>query len=162
MKKKKKLPVFEILFTYLAVTKVLYWVGVFAGLSSFGDIAENVLTRLLNQDAVVVIMIFVFFYLDRAIYLKSEKFKGILAHAAFYAIGYGIFIGVAMAHASMMLWLSFWNVDSLPVFFVNLVVNYTIGFVAIMVVMNIKILMKKKAKEEAAGLEGEGVDKYNR
>ena len=77
-KKKHWQTVKEILFAYLAISKLMTWGGYFQNLGQgnlWDDIAlsgERLLSRLLNQDLMLISGVILFFFLERLIYAKNK------------------------------------------------------------------------------------------
>jgi len=145
-KKRNWSPIKEMLFSYLAVAKILYYFNTIMEVENrgLGSIVETVLRRL-NQDAVLIIGVVLFYYLDKFIKIKKSKYSTVLEYVIFYAVGYVMLMGVAFAYFGIMILIfgaEYVYVDSWGAIFGYSIVSY--GVVAI--ALNIKEYFKGKAK----------------
>ena len=94
--KKSWSPIKEMLFTYLAITKVMYWMNTIMVLEQRGlsSVSQAVMNRLLNQDAILIVSVIAFYYLDKKIQLKQSKYSKVLEHIIFYTIGFAALMGM--------------------------------------------------------------------
>lgn len=147
MKKKTWSTTKEMLFTYLAVSKIFYWFNNIMQFTSgdFSDVGQHILGRLLTQDLLIVFSILFFFYIDKFNIKTITK----------YAIGYVVFLGVILAQIWMVNRF-FGPVQLIEVgmtgFLANIgylgfIIYFTLGFVSIAVAMYVKEYFKTKAKE---------------
>ena len=145
-KKKNWPPLKELLFSYLAITKILYYFNTVMTMENRGlwSAVETVLRRL-NQDAIIIIGVILFYYLDKFIKLKKSKYSTVLEYAIFYAVGYIMLMGVALAYVGIMTLIfgtEYVQIDSWGMFMGYSIVSY--GVVAI--ALNVKQYFKGKAK----------------
>jgi len=136
----------EILFTYLAITKILYYFNTITAIEhrSLGNIAETVLMRL-NQDAIIIVGVILFFYLDKFIQLKKSKYSKILENIVFYVIGFAALMGVTFIYIGIMALIfgsEYIQIDSWGAF-----IGYGVtGYIVVAVVLNLKYYFKEKEK----------------
>lgn len=144
MKKDRWLPLKEMLFTYLAISKVLYWVDTIMALEQrdLGHVGEAVVQRLLNQDIMLISGVILFYCLDKLIAKKFNSGK-FLEYVVFYAAGFVGMIGLLYLYLWIMSW--FVTLEFPPLGAV--VSNFSLGYIAVIVVLNIKYYMKAKEKE---------------
>ena len=148
-KKTKWLPVKEIVITYLALSKFLYWMEIVGGIeqSSLGSVAEAVGMRLLDRDILLIASVIMFFILEKLI---MEKFKSgnMLKNITLYAVGFVGMIGLFYGYLWGMSWFFEVNFPNLWLF----ISNIAIGYVVAMVFLNAKYYFKdrEKAKLEQA------------
>jgi len=144
VKKRNWSPIKEMLFTYLAITKILSWFTTVTTMdqSGLGSMGEAVLMRLLYQDVILIVSVIFFYFLDKRIQLKQSKYSTVLEYVVFYVIGFVALMGFLLLYN----WIVFGpvQVDSWAV----LVGNYALFYLAIIVVLHIKIYFKAKAKPE--------------
>jgi len=142
--KKKWLPIKEILFTYLAISKVLYWVET-AGQMGQGDlsIAVNaVLMRMLDRDILLVATVIFFYFLDKLI-MKKSKSGSIAKYIMLYVVGFVGMIGLFYIYIWILSW--FFEIQIPPLG--SLAGSMLIGYVVAIIVLNAKYYFKAKEKE---------------
>jgi len=141
---KVKWPPFkEILFTYLTITKILYWTNTITAInqSDVGSMAEDVWMRLLNQDIMLIVGVIFFFYLDKRISLKKSKYSNVVEYAIFYGVGYIVLFGIVATY----LWILSWFL-TVEIYSVGELIAYsTMGYIIVAVSLEIKQFFKKKA-----------------
>ena len=143
-KKKKWLPVKEILFYYLAASKVLYWVEIAASLEL--NVFNVVLNRLLNRDIVLISSIVWVYVLEKLldkINTKDSKVANPLKHVVLYVFGY---IGLIALYYIYVLALSlFLEINFMPLAtFASEVLS---GYILIVVALSLKDYFKNKEKK---------------
>ena len=141
MKKGKWSPILEMLFAYLAVSKILYWINNISQIaqSDFDNAGQLVLNRLMSQDLALILCVIFFYFLDRL------EIKLILK----YLISYVIFITIVSSNI--------WLVDRFLIAeqgsllaqftFMGFFINFTVIYVIIAIIMCIKDYLKNKEKE---------------
>jgi len=143
---KKWSPVKEILFSYLAISKILYWLNTATTFSQhdLGNVWEAVIERLLFQDFSIILGVVVFFALDKLIALKKTKNSKILEQVIYYVIGYVALVSVTFTY-----------IQILSLFFTVTVYSWsefiaygTIAYLVVTVVLNVKHYFKEKLKPE--------------
>jgi len=146
VKKDKWSSVKEILFTYLAINKIMYWFDTIMAMNpgdvGFGGVARAVMLRLLSGDLIMIAGIVMFFFLDKLISQKKSKGSSILEAIKFYVIGYVallalqlIYLGIASLFVPIE-WSSF----------VSVMPYFTLGYIVVVVVLNLKYYFKEKEK----------------
>ena len=157
MKKKRWLPIKEILFAYLAVSKMLYWVETFQTMEypGFGGVGELVLMRLLNRDLLLIISVILFYLLDMLIWKKGSGGNRILKHTVFYAIGFVGMVSLFYIYTWILNWFFVIEIPALGV----VVSNMIGGYIVIAIALEIKYYFKAKEKETfQAGLPAPSAD----
>jgi len=145
-KKRKWSPVKEMLFTYLAVTKILYWFNTITALnqSDLGYVGRSVLTRLLSQDILIITGVVFFFYLDKLAFFKKSKYNKIIENIVFYALGYVVIMGVGFLY----FWIMSRFLETTQTYQWGFTLAYgTVGYVVVCIVFSIKEYSKSKDKE---------------
>ena len=144
LKKKGGLPLKEMLFTYLAVSKLWYWFNNIVSIiqSDFEGAGEAILMRFLSQDLMFIVSITSFFVLEKIVKNKSK-------HKPFVntVIIYSIFFAAMLGFIYLYVWILglFWSVSLPPL-------PVTMGMILIFIVVSeiffrIKGYLKKKEKE---------------
>ena len=142
--KRRWLPLKEILFGYLALSKIIYWMEMI-DVAEYGDVwnvAETVWLRLLNRDLLLISFVILFVVLEKLI-LKKSKDRDILKQVILYVVGYAGVIGLFYLYS----WIASWFI---PVYYpslIDLAINNIIGYALVVIVLNIKIYFKTKEKE---------------
>ena len=152
MKKGKWSPIKEMLFIYLAISKIMYWFNTIIGMNQndLEGVGQAVLMRLLNQDLILIIGVVAFFFLNQQLELKKSKYSTVLEYVLFYAIGYVILLGIVFIYNVIMNLLFSAQDFSLAVFvraFISVLPNFTLSYLAVAVALEIKLYFKKKGKE---------------
>jgi len=144
-KKRALIPIKEILFTYLAISKVMYWYDTVIVMSQNDliSVGEAVLHRLLNRDLLIIVCVILFFFLERFIQHKKTKNIKIFGNIVLYAINYVVLVVVLLIYflllnlfleASQIAW--------------GFLISYTlVGYIVVAVVLNVKDYLKKKADQ---------------
>jgi len=144
-KEKRGLPLKEILFSYLALSKVLYWLDMINS-AEYGDFwsgARVIWSRLINRDILLIVIVILFFVLEKLI-LKKSKQGDILKQALLYVAGFVGVIGLFYIY----LWVGSWFVPTVtfpPL--LTMVVDNIIGYILVVIMLNIKIYFKTREKE---------------
>lgn len=152
--KKKWSPVKEILFTYLALNKILYWTNTITALnqSDLGNVSRIVIIRLLNQDLLIILGVITFYFLDKRIALKKSKYSNILEYVVVYSIGYVLLMGIAFVYIlifNLIFSSQSFSFGEFVRWFIALVPSYTIGYLVAVFALEIKQFFKKKGKESS-------------
>ena len=137
----------EMLFTYLAITKIMYWLNTITAMEQgdLGSAGEAVLMRLMNQDIILIVSVIFFYFLDKRVQLKKSKYSKVLEYIVFYVIGFVALMGIMFIYSWIMSW--FFGpiqIDSWG----GLIGGYVLGYLVIVVVLNIKYYFKIKTKPE--------------
>jgi len=148
VKKGKRTTIWEMLFVYLAISKIIYWVNIIAVAFFQGDIravGEAVLARLLNQDILIIMGILLVFCVERFTQRKMLQYKKVWVRLIEYIVSYLLVMGIAFTYywaTSLILGRSLnWSWGE------NLIYGGVL-FLAISVVLEIKYYLKKKEKTE--------------
>lgn len=150
-KKARWLPIKEILFTYLAISKIMYWFNTIVAMnqSDLGNVGEAVLMRFLNQDLMLIISVMAFFVLNQLIELKKSKYSTVLEYVVFYAIGYVVLVGIVFVYNLIMILIFSAQYFSLGEFvrgFISFMPSFTLGYLVVAAALEIKLYFKKKVK----------------
>ena len=99
-KKGKWTSFFELLFMFLAISKIMYWFNTIfaAAQSGFEDVAEVIIVRLLNQDLMILVGILIFFGLEKLINMHKTKLSKMLENILLYIIGYVLLMAAFIAY----------------------------------------------------------------
>ncbi|MCL2522285.1 MAG: hypothetical protein FWE36_05425 [Erysipelotrichales bacterium] len=144
MKNSKWLVVKEMLFAYLAVSKIFYWLNYFADMQ-VGETGGAILERILNQDIIIIASVIIFFFLEKFIYMKkNSKYDNIITTIKLYSAAYIALIGFLYLY---LLILSLFLPIEFPDFWTT-VGSSMLGFVVIAFLLNIKYALKFKKVED--------------
>jgi len=145
--------IINVIITYLAVSKVLYWVDMIAGLdgTGFGAVAHGVFMRLLDRDLIMITIIILITILSAVVDRKSKA--GEIQKLIFvYIIMYIAMIGLYYGYVALLN--LFIHVEFAPLG--GLMLSTAQGYVAIIVFFTIKDYLKKKADKELAADPADG------
>ena len=152
LKKRKWFSIKNVLFTYLALNKILYWFNTVASLeqADFRTAANVILSRLLNQDLLLILCVIAFFYLDARIEQKKTNQSKVSEYVIFYAVGYVMLVGITFAYNVLMILIfgagNFYFTEFLREF-LSFMPTLTIAYVVAAAAMEIKQYFKAKEKE---------------
>jgi len=152
LKKRKWLSIKNVLFTYLALNKILYWFNTVASLeqTDFRTVANVILSRFLNQDLLLILSVIAFFYLDAKIEQKKSSNSKILEYIMFYAIGYVLLLGIIVVYNVLINLIFRAENFYLAEFFrefLSFIPNITVGYIVVAVAMEIKQYFKAREKK---------------
>ena len=124
---------------YLAISKILYWMTVVGelALNDFEDAWPFVINRILGQDLPVILVIACLVIIDMSkgnIHIKL-------------AIGYVAYIGISFAYMVAMNWIFQGDPMAGVLIFGSQFLMFTIQFVIIAVILEMKERLMKKVKE---------------
>jgi uncharacterized membrane protein len=108
----------------------------------FWNMAETVWLRLLNRDILLISFIILFIVLEKLI-LKKSKDRNILKQVILYVLGYVGVISLFYLYS----WIASWF---MPVYYpplIDFAFNNIIGYILVVIVLNIKIYFKAKEKK---------------
>jgi len=145
MKHRKWPPFKEMLFIYLAITKIFYWYNTIieTAQNDLGSLGWVVLNRVLGQDLIIIASIIIMSSLDKYIqkvsYIEGQKYSRVLREIKIYAFGYVAFMGFILIY--------FWVLsvlfgDQLNWGFV--IVYSSAAYLVVSVGLEIKIYLKRK------------------
>jgi len=154
MKKVKWSPIKEIVFTYLAVNKIMYWANMIITMhqSDLGNVGHAVLMRVLNQDLLLIIGVTAFYFVDKLINLKKSKYSSIAEYAILYAIGYVMLLGLGFMYNLIMVLIFSTQEFSMIEFvraFISFVPSYTMGYLIATAALEIKQYFKKMGEKSS-------------
>ena len=157
-------PFKEILFGYLAMSKILYWIDFIFTMdqSELSSMRENILMRLVNRDLLIIIGVIAFFYLEKRIErieLKKSKYSKILEFILYHVIGYVVLLGIIFIYFMVYLIVREWlgleqslSLGEYAIAFLGIIPNYTIGYPLAAVALEIKYRLKQKKKVSSEDL----------
>jgi len=118
----------EMLFTYLAISKIGYWINNIIQLAEidFENVGQLVLSRFIMQDLPIIFAILMFHFVDRF------KINEILKYAIMYVV---LLVGLHIL---------VWRISYEIGFSFDLAVNFTIIYVVTIIILNIKYYLKQK------------------
>jgi len=146
--KPKKKPAFtfkELLFAYLAISKLMYWMNNIAAIQQdeLGEVWRMVLNRLLGQDIMTIWILIAMFLLDHYVKTHPSIKKGSIRDILIYGIGYVIYIVSIIVYTWVLGLFSLAQINNWGAF----ILNFSIFYVAACVVLGVKERVKKKEAE---------------
>jgi len=146
-KKVNWMPVKEMLFTYLAISKILYWFSTITALGQedLGRVWLAVLERFLSQDILIILGVIFFFFLDKYIQKKRSIRSKSLENFLFYGIGGIVLLSVSLIYALVMSLFFAWQID-IGWFISSMLAAY----IVVTIVLNLKDYFKSKASPDYA------------
>ena len=147
MKKVKDLPIKEMIFAYLAISKVSYWLNLIAGAEGFEGVWSGVLERLLSRDIIIILLVISIYTFEYMFIMKRKKWSGNLAQVIIVGIGFVMYIVIANTYLLVINWIlqDSFNVWSfLERSLRGNLLNLTISYFVIAGVVFLKETFKKK------------------
>ena len=150
----KKKPPFtfkELLFSYLAITKLMYWIGNLAGIDEFGGAVNLVIDRLIVQDIMVIWILIAMFLLDHYVETRPSLTSSIIKRLLTYGLGYIIYIGSIVGYILLLAVLPITDMQGLSQaldFMGEVLIFYSVFFVIACVFLSLKDRMKKSDAEK--------------
>ena len=154
VKKIKGLPIKEVLFTFLAINKILYYFSYVNAMNQtdFWKAAEALFIRIIESDLLLIIGVIAFFFLDKQIESKKIKYNSIIINLITYAIGYVVLMSIAFLYSLILTII--YSVDfSFSVYFndfIYFIPGVTLSYIVIAIVLEIKYYFKNKEKKKSA------------
>jgi len=142
-KKGKQSAIWEMLFTFLIVSKVLYYSDLVIATLYQGGLrvmGETVLSRLLTQDILIILIILLTFNTEKLVTLILSKYNKTVNPIVVHIIDYVLYMGVLATYFWIMLFSGLFQEFSWLVFFVY----STLAYLAIVMAMEFKKYLKKK------------------
>jgi len=149
MGKNKKSTVWGVVFSYLLITKIIYWHSAITNAHNLGGlmaVADTLLIRLLTQDLLVILIILFTFNIEKFVPLKYSKGSRILRQIIINSVGYVIFVGMHVVY-----YLALFTIFGLDISYIdwgNGLIQITGLFLVIVAVTEIKAWLKKREKTE--------------
>ena len=141
-------PIKEILFTYLAISKILYWYETIIGMNQeyVIDMVRGFFIQLLDRDLLLIIGVVVFYFLDKFIRLKKSKLSSVIEHIIFYTVGYVILLGIAVIYFWVLTLFFPMNISSWGQVIIEIALNGLLAYIVVTAVLNIKFHFESKKK----------------
>ena len=105
MKKINWTPIKEMLFTYLAINKIMYWIGVIFSADGFYGVGTAVMERLLERDIVLILLLVFMYVFEYGFVLKQKKWKGVYAQIIIVLFGYVAYCAIIFAYNLVLSWI---------------------------------------------------------
>jgi len=142
-KKGKWSAIWGMLFSYLVISKVLYYFDIVTtainegGLSAMG---ETVLSRLLTQDILIILIILLTFNTEKFVTLIFSKYNKTVNPMIVHSIDYVLYMGILAIYFWAMLFFGIFQNMNWLVFFIY----SSIVYLAILIAIEGKKYLKKK------------------
>jgi len=129
----------ELLFIYLAITKIMYWMDALTMGADGVDLAsmwQVFVIRLFERDILLILSILAFHWLDKTLERKKFKHGKFTEYALFYVIGFFVLAGITAAYIGLFsLIFGPVQVDS----WVSFIAYGILGYMVVSVALNIKL-----------------------
>jgi len=145
VKKKSAFTVKELFFGYLAINKLMYWIGNINAIQQdeLGVVWRMILERFLLYDILTIWILVAMYLLEHYVDTHPAVTKGFKKYVLLYGIGYVIYIVSIVGYLTLLG--LFVSVEISNWF--DFLFGFSIFFAIAAVVMNIKDRMKKKEAE---------------
>ena len=140
-------PIKEIIFTYLAINKIMYWFNTVITMNAVGGIGGAVFMRIISQDLPLIIGIVALFVFDEFLKTKHENNNSILSFLVSYVVSFFILLLVYFTYFLIMamIFLAEFSIADYISDFIEFIPMYTLAYVVVVVVLEVKQYFKKKS-----------------
>ena len=150
---KKWLSIKSVLFTYLALNKVLYWFNTITTLeqTDFRIVADVFISRFLNQDLILILGVIAFSYLNYKIEQKGENQNSVFSYIIFYTVGYIMLICLIFIYfliVALILHTEYFYFIGYIRMFLMALPTATVLYIAACATLEVKEYFKAKEKEK--------------
>jgi len=141
----------EMLFTYLAVTKILYWFNTIVALhqDDLESVGRAVLMRLVSQDILIIVIVILLYFLEKHIALKKSRYSKFLESVVMYLIGYVVLVSIYYVNYLAMRQI----MEDVHIYWGEFFIYSFGGYIVIFIVLNIKEYLKPKPAPTAHTVE---------
>jgi len=142
-KKEKRSAIWGVLFSYLIISKTIYYFDLIISTLNRGGLAtmgETVLTRLLTQDILIILIILLTFHTEKFVTLILSKYNKTANQMIVHGIDYVLYMGILASYFGIMLFFGLMQNFSWLVFFIY----SSLLYLAIVTVVEVKKSLKKK------------------
>ena len=149
----------EILFAFLALSKMFYWYyGIIEMNQSHLDGArEAILMRLLERDLLLIGYVVIFFFLYNLIFQRQSSRGTLAKYAMLYGLGFFIVLGYFYLYLWALSW--FFPINWPPL--IETLANGAVTYVVIVIALHVKERFKAKGKEEPVPSAETGEDRLS-
>ena len=143
-----------ILFTYLAINKIIYYFGYLMTMEqgNIGETLETMIVRFVNQDLVMIIGVTAFFILMNIIESKKLKYNSIIVDMITYVIGFVVLNAIALVYYTILASI-YLNDFSLILFvqeYISFIPGFALSYVVVVIAMEVKYYFKEREKKKTA------------
>ena len=135
---------FDMLFMFLAISKIMYWFNTIfaAAQNGFGSVAEVIVIRLLNQDIMIIAGVLIFFGLEKIIDMQKTKLNKTLYNILLYVVGYILLMATFIAYFRLMSFITAEPFDWQGI--ITFLQFSLLWYLLIIVILNVKQYLKEK------------------
>jgi hypothetical protein len=133
----------QLFFTYLIVTKAMYWMGVFAELDGIGEFGRMFVNRMISQDIMVILMLVMMHFLEKKLYPNDSAGNDVKSNAILLGVGWVFFLGILSGYLLILGLFADVSIASWP----RMLMEFSLGYAVIGAVIYLKESMKKKQAE---------------
>ena len=105
MKKENGFPFKNMVVAYLAISKAMYWLGIFATAEGLDGVGSAVLERLINRDIVIILLVASIYTFEYIFVMKRKKWSGHLAEVILIGIGYVMYVVILFTYVVGRNWI---------------------------------------------------------
>ena len=140
---RKVIDVKQLLFYYLAITKIFYWIGALGAIENLGEFGTVFINRMINQDIMTIIVLIALSVLDYYLF-RGKDSNDFIATVKLYLLGLIMFLALIVGYTFLLGLFFPVNIDDWPLF----LLNWVVIFVVICVALFIKDKLKAKEAEK--------------
>jgi len=151
--KTKTKALMSMLFTYLAVSKILYYLS-FITTTDVGNIGEMFMPlweRLISQDFLIIIFVVLSYFIEQKLLQRFAK-RNVLKHVAVHVVGYITLVALYYSYAFI---LGLFLPVTLGMPFGEMLVNIFIAYLSVAVFLEVKTWFKSKQYEKTKPTDAE-------
>jgi len=142
-KKEKRQAIWQVLFSYLVVSKVIYYFEFIASALNQGGLwamGEVLLTRLLTQDMLIILIILLTFNTEKFVASKISKYSNTVNQVIVHIIDYVLYMGVLIIYFWAMMFFDL----SQNMTWRGIFLSSSIIYLVIIIAIETKKYLKKK------------------
>jgi len=143
MENGQKSAIWVVLFSYLAISKVIYYFDITVAAFFQGGLlamGEAVLNRLITQDLLIILIILLTFHTEDFVSSRIAGYSKTVNQIIVHVIDYAVYIGVLFAYFLAMNFFGFFNNVSLR----DNLIAFSVLYLVIVMIVEIKKYLKKK------------------
>ena len=146
MKKRNWVPIKSMLFTYLAVSKMIYWINLVTAVDGIENVWPAILERFMQQDLVLIVFIALTYFFDKEV----KKRNGFLKHIIYVVGNYLLFGVILITFMLITNQITPTLAILIEILLSPFMLNWSVMFFVVMGALELKELLKKKEAAEYA------------
>ena len=142
MKKRDWTIIKTILFSYLAISKMIYWVEVIAYTDSLAGVGSAVFERFVYRDIMIILLLACIYYFEHLVILKQKKWNNLMSQIIVILFGLVMFICIYTVYFTILYFVIVGNVNFMGI--LSNIVPLSTGYLILAAFLFIKEQFKEK------------------